>query len=114
MTFSAAIQGAREIIGRGILFVTPIDRAWYLDEHVATLFLGPATHCVPRPPHFDMFWAKDPTLEEALVGIDHRLYLELEGVCYLQSLILCLIDGATMDLIPATAVGVSFSGLYLY
>ena len=42
-----------------------------------------------------------PTLEEALVKTDHQLYLELEGVSYLESLVPYLIDGAARDFVVA-------------
>ena len=39
--------------------MTPVDRAWYLEEHKATWYLGPAGRCVPHPPPLDMFWGRD-------------------------------------------------------
>ena len=43
-----------------------------------------------------------PTLEEALVGTDHLLYLELEGVSFLESLIPHLIDGIARNFMIAS------------
>ena len=91
-----------DINGRRILFVTPIDHAWYLGEHVARWFLGLTIGRVPQPPPLDIFLGKDmvgPTLEEALVGTDHRLYLKLEGVSYLESLVPRLINGVARDIV---------------
>ena len=62
-----------------------------------------------------MFWGIDmvgPNLEEALIGTDHRLHLELEGVLYLESLIPHLIEGVArhfMISLPAVTLDVSSS-----
>ena len=56
-----------------------------------------------------------PTLEEALVEIDHRLHLESENVSYLESLIPRLIDGVTrgfMIALPTAAMGASSSSFH--
>ena len=50
-----------------------------------------------------------PTTEEALVRIDHRLYLEPEGVSDLKSLIPHLIDGVASHVLVHYAGGSSSS-----
>ena len=56
-----------------------------------------------------------PTIEEALVGTHHWLHLDLEGVSYLESVILSLIDGVTRGFVIAplaVAMGASFSSAH--
>ena len=60
-----------------------VDHAWYLGERMVNYHIGTTSRRVPHPPPLDMFWVRDnvgPTLEEALIGTDHRLYLESEDV----------------------------------